>query len=150
VKPRIAILLLAAMAALLPACASNPLKAADGPDEKAYAVLGSYAIYQRQALKIKADTSLPASVRDAVVKADAAAYPILRTLDASLSSFLDAKAALDAGTTTKEKLAIALANLKKWTEEAKAAVATLKVAAANAKKTFAYSPTTPSHLAWSA
>ncbi len=145
----VAALLLTALATALPGCAANPLKAADGPDEKAYAVLGSYAIYQRQALKIKADASLPVRVRDAVVQADAVAFPILKSLDAALLQFLDAKAALDAGTTDKEKLAIALANLKKWTEQAKAAVASLKAAAAEGRKTLARSTSTPLNLAWS-
>lgn len=132
----------------LSACTSNPLKTASGPDEKAYAVLGTYAIYQRQALKIKADATVPASVRDAVVRADATAFPVLKALDAALVDFLDAKAALDAGATTKEKLAIAISNLQKWTAEGKAVVAALKDAAANAKKTLA-STSAHLNLAWS-
>lgn len=146
---RLKYFLLAGLMAALSACAANPFKAASGADEQAYAVLGSYAIYQRQALKIKADTSLPQGVRDAVVKADAAAFPVLKSLDTALVEFLDAKAALAAGATGKDKLAIAVANLKSWTVKAKDALKDLKAAAENARKTFAYTNPAPLNLAWS-
>ena len=131
------------LALAMSGCAANPFKAASGPDETAYAVLGSYAIYQRQALKIKADTTLPASLRDSVVKADAVAFPVLKALDTALVDFLNAKAALEAGTSTKEKLAIAAANLKQWTSQGIAAVRDLKAATSKADKTIASVPRSP-------
>lgn len=121
-------------------CTANPFKAAEGADEQAYAVLGSYAIYQRQALKIVQDATLPDGVRRAAAAADAAAYPILKSVDSALVDVLNAKAALDAGSGSKEKVAIATANLQKWTAEGKAAVAAIKAAVINAKKTLAYIP----------
>ena len=33
-------------------CTANPFKAAEGVDEQAYAVLGTYQVFQKQALKV--------------------------------------------------------------------------------------------------
>lgn len=135
-----------AVAMLASACASlNPFAAADGPEEKAYAVLGTYHVFQAQALKIASDRTLPDKVRLAVADADAAAVPILKSLDKALADALDARDALDAGKTSKERVSIVLTNLLEWTQKAQRAVNNLKAAVANAKKVTA-STATPIHL----
>jgi hypothetical protein len=123
-----------AMAACQQGCTTNPIKAADGPDEQAYAVLGTYHVFQKQALKIVQDATLPANIRSAAANADAVAFPVLKTLDESLTAFLDAKAALDAGVGTEAKVGVAVTNLKKWTTEGRKAVDDFKKAVQDARK----------------
>lgn len=117
---------LALLVGLLPGCAANPLKEAKGADEAAYAVLGSYQVFQKQALKVVQDATLPTGIRRAAADADAAAFPVLKALDQSLTTFLDIKAQVEAGTSKEAKLLTAAANLKDWTTKAQAAVKSLR------------------------
>lgn len=130
-------------------CAANPFKAARGADEQAYAVLGSYVIYQRQALLIVQDVTLPSEVRRVVANADAVAFPVLKAVDTMLVDFLNAKAALDAGTGSEDKVRIATNNLQDWVAQGREALVTLKDAVLNARKVLAYQPRNELKLAWS-
>lgn len=132
---RIMFAVLALAGCLVAACATiNPFAAAKGPDEKAYAVLGTYQVAQRQILKIVNDTTVSTSLRQAAANADAAAVGVLRSLNQALDKYLDARDALAAGATTKDKVAIAIANLNDWVIQAQAAVADVQKALAAAKK----------------
>jgi len=128
---------------VLPGCASNPFSQAKGADEVAFAALGSYQIFQKQALKVVQDQSLPNDLRRAVAAADAAAFPVIKALDGALTTFLDVQAQVDAGTSTKAKLAIAVANLQDWTAKAQAAVKALRDSVRKKKPTARATPLEP-------
>lgn len=123
------------MAALLTGCAHNinPIAAAEGPDEKGYAVLGVYRIAQTQALKIVQDATLPATVREAVQSAEASAYPVVTQLAGALVEYLEARDQVAAGTTSEEKLAIVISRLSEWTATAQARIAGFQAAIGSAR-----------------
>lgn len=138
IKSRLAFIPMLLMAVAATACTScsslNPFAAAEGVDEQGYAALGTYEVFQKQIEKVAADTSLPAAVRLAAADADKAAVPILRELNDALTDYEVIKLQLDAGNSTKGELAIAIANLKDWTERAKDAIAGIKKAVSDAAK----------------
>lgn len=142
---RTLLITMALAACLVAACASiNPFAAAKGADEKAYAVLGTYQIVQGQILKVVNDTTLSANTRRSAAQADAVAFEIIKSLKESMEKYLDAKEQLAAGTTSKERVAIAIANLNDWVRQGQAALADLKKSLATAKN-LRSSTVTPFH-----
>jgi len=112
-------------AAWLPGCASSPLATAQTPEQKAFAVYGSFVIYEEQAARLATDPSTPGPVRQALSAADARAKP---SADALLKAFQDystADTALKAGTGTPEKLQITAENLDTWVQTASNDINTL-------------------------
>jgi len=113
---------------LLAACVNNPLKVAEGDEEKAYAALGIYHIVQLQVLNLVQDQTIPADYRKRIAAAENAALPVIKALDDALLSYLEVKDALAAGTTTDEKVRIAAANLASWTLKAQTSVREISLA----------------------
>lgn len=129
--------------ALLGACAANPFTAAKGVDEQAFAALGSYNVYQKLALKVVQDQSLPVELRRAAAQADADAFPVVEALNKALTAYLDVQEQLAAGKTSKEKLTIAIANLKDWTTKTVAVVDKLREAVKKKKPVARATPWSP-------
>ena len=112
-----AILLALALAAT-PACASlnapkfeNPLTAARTADQKAYALLASYAAVLEEATEIVRDPSLPVGVKRALIRAESVATPAAETLRIAFVGYLRARADYAAITNDRPKAARAAAAL---------------------------------------
>lgn len=131
--------LVAAMLVGMVACSgcttiSNPFAAAEGLDEQAYAVMGTYNAFQKQIEKIALDETLPTNVRLAAADADKVATPVIASLSDSLQLYEEVTLALELGKTPSEDVAAVIANLKDWTEQGKAVVKRIKKAVSDAAK----------------
>jgi len=94
---------LALALAAMPACASvqtptfeNPVSAARTADQKAYALLASYAAVLEEAADLVRDPLVPAPVKQALVRAERAATPAAETLRIALVGYLRARADYEA------------------------------------------------------
>lgn len=94
-------LALACAIALTPACASlqlgetqieNPVAAARTLDQRAYALLNSYAAIIEEATDIVRDPAVPIAFKRALGQAERAATPSAETLEIALASYLRARA----------------------------------------------------------
>ncbi|HRP10147.1 MAG TPA: hypothetical protein PLK37_03865 [Terricaulis sp.] len=100
-------LALALALAATPACASlqlgetrieNPLDAARSIDQRAYALLHSYAAIVEEAGDIVRDPAAPLSLKRALGRAERAATPAVEALQISVAAFLRARADYEAAT----------------------------------------------------
>src|SRR5690606_31349589 len=89
------VLALSLALAAAPACAAfdlgasgieNPLAAAQTLDQRAYALLESYAAVLEEAADIVRDPATPDDVRRALARAEAAATPVVEALHAALAA----------------------------------------------------------------
>ena len=112
--------------ATLGACASlNPVSKADTAEQKAYALYGTFVVFEEQAAKLVSSSEVPENVKQALRDADKAAKPAADSLLDGVQQVLTVKRELAAGTTTNEKLSIAVANLAGWYASAKPKVESL-------------------------
>lgn len=100
--------------AMLPACTTLGVKAAETNEQRAAALLGDFNIFQQAALKIGSDTTVPAEVRRRVLDAPIALKPAVDELDTALREYRAVALELSRGATDDEKLRIASANLVRW------------------------------------
>lgn len=116
ITARLLILSLFALLALplLTGCGSNPQKSVQELDTRAYALYGTFVVFEEQAALIIKQPATPANVKAMIRSSDAAAKPVADALLVSVKEYLRIKEELDAGTTTNDKLVIATANLEKW------------------------------------
>lgn len=87
----------------IPACASiqaprfeNPVEAGKTSDQKAYALLASYAAVLEEATDLVRDPRLPVAVKRALITAESAATPAAETLRSALVAYLRARADYEA------------------------------------------------------
>lgn len=100
-------------------CASlNPVKAANTSEQKAYALYGSFVIFEEQAAKLYQSPTASARVKAALRAADAAAKPVADKLLDATQAVLAIRVEIAAGTSTTDKLVIALQNLDRYITEA--------------------------------
>jgi hypothetical protein len=110
--------LLVVAAFALSACESlNPIARAQTVEQKAYAAYGQFLIVEEQAAAIVQEPSVPASAKQAVARADAAAKPVADKLLAAVLAVRQVREDIAAGKSTEEKLLIATANLQRWYDE---------------------------------
>src|SRR5262245_47650483 len=115
-------LALACALTLTPACAAlelggtrfeNPVAAAQTLDQRAYALLSSYAAILEEATDVVADPQTPIGVKRALGRAEAAATPAAHTLEIAVATYLRARtdfaAASSASQPALERAATALA-----------------------------------------
>ena len=112
----------------------NPISSAKTLEQKVFATYGSFVVFEEQAAKLAAAPDLPLGVRAALSKADAAAKPAADQLLAAALTVIEIKTELAAGTSTEERLAVAVANLERWYREAAPLVNNLIVAVEGATK----------------
>lgn len=105
-------------AGLVSACQTNPVAHAQTIDQKAYALYGTFVVFEEQAAVIIRQPSVPGDVRGAIRKADAAAKPVADKLVDAAHQYTVIKIELEAGTNSNEKMIIATANLEKWIHDA--------------------------------
>jgi hypothetical protein len=88
---------LALVIAATPACASLaprleiPVAAAQTPDQRAYALLNTYAAMLEEAADIARDPAVPIEMKRALARAEAAATPAVEALHAALGVYLTAR-----------------------------------------------------------
>ena len=111
-------LLLALALSAIPACAAlqtpkfeNPVAAAQTADQKAYALLASYAAVLEEATDIVADPALPAAFKRSLIRAEAVATPAAETLRIAFVGYLRARADYEAVTSDRPKAERAAAAL---------------------------------------
>ena len=124
-------------------CASNPFKAAQNLDQRAFAGYGTFVVFEEQAAAVVQDPSIPANVKQALKAADARAKPAADALLASVKEYESISAALAAcpktddpatcKTTTAQKLVIATADLNKWVADSTVQINALVSAVKGAK-----------------
>ncbi|GAM98903.1 hypothetical protein U91I_02539 [alpha proteobacterium U9-1i] len=136
-------LALACALTLTPACAAfeaaaprfeNPVSAARTIDQRAFALLNTYAAVIEEATDIVRDPSAPLAFKRALGQAEAVATPSAETLNIAVTAYLRAQADFDAaareGQTPVERasaaLAIAARRLAEATSAAQAPIAELE------------------------
>ncbi len=100
---------------MLPGCGINrPLEEAKTLEQKAFATYGSFVIVKEQAAKLYVDPSTPEEVKKALREANNAATGPINLMYEGAMALKDARADLDAGRTTEEKVLIAAQELLNW------------------------------------
>ncbi len=96
---------------MLPGCKNTPVQQAETIEQKAYALYGTYVIFQEKASELVQDSTTPENVKQALRDADKVAYPLAESLvDASLE--VEAiRQQIATGLTTEAKLTLAISNL---------------------------------------
>ncbi len=117
---RRAFLALALVAFTLPGCAtiSGPVEAAETVEQKAFAIYGTFVVFEEIAVGVVQNPQIPRDLRQAVQNADRTAKPVV---DGLLDATLEAqtiRVQVEAGTNTVERLAIVTANLEDWIDRA--------------------------------
>ena len=125
------VLALACALALTPACASlqfgqtrfeNPISAAQTIDQRAYALLHSYAAIVEEATDIVADPATPVAFKRALGQAERVATPSAETLQIAVSAYIRARSDFDAASganqTTIQRAATALSAAARRLNEA--------------------------------
>jgi hypothetical protein len=96
----------------LPGCGTtSAVKQAETPEQKAYALYGTYVIFQEKAAELVQDTATPESVKQDLREADKVAYPVAESLVDAVLEVEAIRQQISTGLTTEEKLTIAIQNL---------------------------------------
>ena len=118
--------LLLCFSALLQGCANtNPVAAADTPEQRAYAAYGTFVIAQETAADLVEDASIPDGVRLRIISAEERAKPVADSLLDAYTEYLIIKAEFDEGRTGDQRLIIAANNLDDWVTQLAPLVAEL-------------------------
>lgn len=92
----------------------NAVSIAETPEQRTYAVYGSFVVAERQAAAIIQTPGVQDKIKVALQKADAVAKPLAdKSLEAA-DAITDIRRALAMGQTTEDKLNIALLDLEQW------------------------------------
>lgn len=87
--------------ALLSSCASsNPIAAAQTSAQRAYALYGTFVVFEEQGAQLVENPAVPASFKAAIRKADAVAYPAANALLTAINAYEAAKTAVASGAMT--------------------------------------------------
>lgn len=93
------------------ACTGNPVQQAETVEQKAYALYGTYVIFQERAAELVQDTATPENVKQALREADRVAYPVAESLVEAVLEVETIRQQVAAGMTSEERLTIAISNL---------------------------------------
>ncbi len=98
-------------------CASvNPIAAAETPDQRAYAMFGTYTIAAEKAADLAENSQLPNSVRLGLVEVEEDAAPVVVSMMEALGTYEAIRAELAAGETGRDRYVIAATNLASWVD----------------------------------
>lgn len=96
----------------LPGCGTtSAVKQAETPEQKAYALYGTYVIFQEKAAELVQDPTTPENAKEALRAADRVAYPLAESLVDAVIEVESVRKQVAAGATPEEKLSIAVLNL---------------------------------------
>lgn len=97
---------------MLPGCGTtSAVKQAETPEQKAYALYGTYVIFQEKAAELVQDSTTPEDVKRALREADRIAYPVAESLVDAVLEVEAIRQQVSTGMTSEEKLTIAISNL---------------------------------------
>lgn len=118
------LLVVTAAIAIFAACVPNPVKEAETFEQKAFALYGTYVIFQGKAAELVQNSAVPEQIKQGLRDADKVAYPVAEELvDAAttvgdIRDIIDTCAALQAPEaspactpTNEQRLTNAIANL---------------------------------------
>lgn len=88
-----------------------PVKQAETVEQKAYALYGTYVIFQEKAAELVQDSTTPENVKQALREADRVAYPLAESLVEASLEVEAIRQQIETGLTTEEKLTLAISNL---------------------------------------
>jgi hypothetical protein len=118
--------LLLCFSALLQGCAgTNPIAAAETPEQRAYAAYCTFVIAQETAADLVEDTAIPRGVKLRIIAAEERAQPVAESMLEAYMEFLIIKAEFDAGDTSEQRLTIAARELDDWVTQLAPLVAEL-------------------------
>lgn len=80
---------------VLQACTANPVREAETFEQKAFALYGTYVIFQGKASELVQDSAVPDNVKRVLRDADAAAYPVAESLVEAATTVGDIREALN-------------------------------------------------------
>lgn len=131
---RLAFIAFAALA--LSACASitAPVKTAETVEQKAYALYGTFVVFEEQGAALILDARTPLAVSRAIQRADAAVKPVA---DSTISAALELqriRTAVLAGNSNTERLTIAATNLENYVARLEPLIANLVAAVAGGRR----------------
>jgi len=107
------------MALTLSGCGiTDVFEAAETPEQKYVAVSGTYEIILETADELVHNPSTPLEVVQAIDDTQKRTTPVFDALDQAFLDYMVAKAELEAGETTEERLAILAANLGNYIDQA--------------------------------
>lgn len=120
----------AAALTVLAACKTltAPVETAQTPEQKAFAIYGTFVIYEELAASVSTDPATPPSIKLTIKKMDATAKPAADSLLASGLQVIQIQRELAAGGTPTEKLEIANQRLLAWIIEAQPKILALQCA----------------------
>lgn len=124
--------LVAALLALA-GCASNPVSEAETVEQTAYALYGTFVVFEEAGAELIRSPSVPTSAKRAIQRTDAVAKPIADEVIDLVLEVQEVRTAVLAGESTEERLATVTANLATWLPRLEAAVADLVTAVQAAK-----------------
>ena len=118
------------VAVTLAACKTltAPVEVAQTPEQKAFALYGTFVAFEEVAASLAVDATTPAAVKSALKTADATAKPAADALLDAAQEVLKVKVQVDAGATTSDKLTIVNARLVEWVTEAQPKILALQCA----------------------
>lgn len=100
---------------VLTACQSlNPIAVAETSEQRAYALYGTFVIFEEQAAKIVQAPEVPDAVKRSLRDADAVAKPAVDAMIVLVDDVLKVKAEVQAGTSDTERLRVITAKLESW------------------------------------
>jgi len=122
-RPFAAVLLGVALLALFIAtaigCATvSPMAPAQTAEQRAFALYGTFVVAEETAADLVQLPGLGAAQKAAIKDADAKAKPVADALMDAAREVFKIRGELEAGATTNDKLAVAVANLERWVGEA--------------------------------
>lgn len=107
---------------------SDPVAAAQTTEQQAYALYGTFVIYEEVGASIAVDPATPDALRSLIKRVDAVAKPAADAMLGGARDFVKAKALVDQGQSTEEKVTITSANLVNWVADAKPKILALQCA----------------------
>lgn len=105
-----------------------PVETAQTPEQKAYALYGTFVVFEELAAAIVKDPVTPVSVKEAIKTADNTAQPVANTMLDSARQVIQIQTQLAQGKTPTEKLEIANQNLLSWVVAAQPKILALQCA----------------------
>ncbi len=115
-SPLYAMILMLVALISLSSCASltAPIEAAETVEQKAFAVYGTFTIFEEAGADIVENESIPRKIRAAIQTADGKAKPVIDRLLETAMEAQRIRLQVQAGGNTVERLNIATANLQNW------------------------------------
>jgi hypothetical protein len=105
-----------------------PVEVAQTPEQKAYALYGTFVVFEEAAASIATDATTATAIKNIIKKADATAKPAADALLASARQVITIQTQLADGKTPEEKLDVATKNLAGWITDAKPKILALQCA----------------------